>query len=92
MQVDPGQDTDNFIIVAAWVAVCLVSDLVNVRRVYPVEVQLLANLRLAEFPSSCCFGRRDRQKKNSEREADSEYGVHYESISRAAADRGRRPQ
>ena len=83
MQIDPGQDTDNLIIVAASAALCLVSDLVDVRRVYLEEVQALANLRLAVFPRSCCFGRRDRQKKKSERNADSEDGVHCESYSRA---------
>ncbi len=82
MQVNPGQDTDNLIIVAAWVAVCLVSDLGDVRRVYLEAVQLLANLRLAVFPRSCCFGRRDRQKKKPEREADSEDGVQCETFSR----------
>jgi len=79
MQVNPSQDTDNLIIVAAWVAVCLVSDLGDVRRVYLEEVQALANLRLAVFAG--CFGGQGRQKKQSERKAYKENGFHCEAFS-----------
>ena len=83
MQADPGQDLGNPITVAACAALCLISDSADVRRVYLEDVQALANLRLAVFAKSCCFGWRDQQKKQSEREADSEDGVQCETLSRA---------
>ncbi len=80
MQADPDQDTGHPVLPSATLGV--VCDLPDFRRVHIEAVQAFANLRLAVFPSSRCFGRQGRQKKKPERETDSEDGFHCEIISR----------
>ena len=81
MQANPGQDTVR--LVPASGALFLVIDPADFRRVHVEAIQLRPNLRLAEFLRSRSFGRQGWQKKNPEREADSEYWFHCEIFSRA---------
>jgi hypothetical protein len=76
MQANPGQDTVR--LVPASGVLFLVIDSADVCGAHLEVIKALPNLCFAMFPSSCCFGRQDRQKKEPERETDSEDGVQCE--------------